>query len=414
MDNAIFLPKKIRVGFQNRSDTYTGKLAYVIYYDAKGKLRKETSWEGWRDHNIEPEEFDNVPTEGFVLNKKVGGYRYEWDPRQTYVRVYDPRGFEFEITIPNLLHILENTSSIKGKGLEGEFVYGWDGKELVLLSTASPDYEKLTELNNKRFNSGTIKPSELKPGYKYLSRSNVELVYMGRFEAWQDMYHFDGKQFQTTKALERYAEENEKSLFSKVNYDWDRYNVYRGDKEYALFTYGPGCLGLRHFFYDSTAYEWQRFKILKSISGQLIDIVSDGPVPEYAELMDNLEKSTMYSPYDPEKDVVGILDDFMPKNAEYMYSTSYLTVINGEVVQYRVSVCRKGYDKIEGYTCSFDSRHKNLSMKEFFPHTSRSYSWDQQMIPVPLEEIFKKLPPYYVDQYLKNGKYYRRITNYGY
>jgi hypothetical protein len=49
------------------------------------------------------------------------------------VRVYDPRNFEFEISVANLLYILEETSSLKGKGLEGEFVYAWEGKELVLL-----------------------------------------------------------------------------------------------------------------------------------------------------------------------------------------------------------------------------------------------------------------------------------------
>ena len=102
MDESIFLPKTIRVGFQHRDDTYTKKLAYVIYYDEKGKLRKEASWSSWRDSNIEPEEYDNIPTEGFVLNKKVGGYKSDWNFRQAYVRVYDPRGFEFEITVPNL------------------------------------------------------------------------------------------------------------------------------------------------------------------------------------------------------------------------------------------------------------------------------------------------------------------------
>ena len=72
INTTIYVPKKIKVGFDNRSDTYTGKLAYVIYYDEKGKLRKETSWNSWRDENIEPEEYDNEPMSGFVLNKKVG------------------------------------------------------------------------------------------------------------------------------------------------------------------------------------------------------------------------------------------------------------------------------------------------------------------------------------------------------
>ena len=153
--SSLFIPQKVKVGYQNRAGTYTGRLAYIIYYDNKGKLRKEVSWENWRSKDIEPEEFDNTPTEGFVLNKKVGGYKSGWDFRQSYVRVYDPRGFEFEITVPNLLFILENTSSIKGKGLEGEFVYAWSGTELVLLPTAAPDYIDLTNLNDKRFKNET-------------------------------------------------------------------------------------------------------------------------------------------------------------------------------------------------------------------------------------------------------------------
>jgi hypothetical protein len=43
-----------------------------------------------------------------------------------HIVVYDPRGFEFEISIPNLLYILQECTSTKGKGLDGEFVYlGW-------------------------------------------------------------------------------------------------------------------------------------------------------------------------------------------------------------------------------------------------------------------------------------------------
>jgi len=114
----MFLPKNIKVGYNERSDCYTNKLAYVIYYDEKNKLRKETSWQSWRDKKLGEDDFSNEPTEGFVLNKKAGGTRYSWNTRNTYSRVYDPRGFEFEISIENLLFILENTNSIKGKGVE--------------------------------------------------------------------------------------------------------------------------------------------------------------------------------------------------------------------------------------------------------------------------------------------------------
>jgi hypothetical protein len=69
MKSNIFIPEKIKVGFQNRQDTYTKKLAYIIYYDEKGKLRKEKSWNGWRDKEIQDLDFSpsffKAPNKGY-------------------------------------------------------------------------------------------------------------------------------------------------------------------------------------------------------------------------------------------------------------------------------------------------------------------------------------------------------------
>jgi hypothetical protein len=199
-NDKLFIPTKCKVGYNLRTDTYTGKLGYIIYNDGK-TWRKENSWKNWinlpnevirtkwnyelkkydefiLDDTFKPIEFDNIPTEGFVLNKKVGGNNYSWNPRQTYSRVYDPRGWEFEITIPNLLFILECTNSIKGKGLEGEFVYSWDGKDLVLLPCDSENYKssvQFTELQSKKVSS-----KELKEGYTYLNSKRQEVIYLGK------------------------------------------------------------------------------------------------------------------------------------------------------------------------------------------------------------------------------------------
>lgn len=190
MQNSIYIPERIKVGFQKRSDTYTGMLAYIIYYDNENKLRKENSWTSWRNKDIEPQEFKNEPTTGFVLNKKTGGYAgYYGNFRQAYIRVYDPRGFEFEITVPNLLFILENCSSYQGKGLDGEFVYGWDGKDLVLLPTNCADYKDLSEKSKKINNNEFIKTKDFKVGYTYLSTNNGENIYLGKY----DRYNYQGK-----------------------------------------------------------------------------------------------------------------------------------------------------------------------------------------------------------------------------
>lgn len=180
MKNQLYIPKKINVGFQDRNDTYTGKLAYIIYYDEKGKLRKETSWNSWRDKKIDSQEFDNVPTTGFVLNKGVGGVRssYGWNPRNEYIRVYDPRNFEFEVSVANLLFILRECDCSRGKGLEGEFVYSWDGTELVLLPASSQEYKLssgFSELQGKK-----VAAKDFVPGYVYVNKKQEDLIYIGR------------------------------------------------------------------------------------------------------------------------------------------------------------------------------------------------------------------------------------------
>lgn len=178
----LYIPNKINVGYQKRGDTYTGKLAYIIYWDNLGKLRKEPSWNSWRDTKIANNEFENVPTEGFVLNKGVGGARqsYGWNARNEYIRVYDPRGFEFEISVANLLFILQEATSTKGKGLEGEFVYCWEGKDLMLLPLCSQEYKesnKFTELQTRK-----ITKEDMTPGCTYIDKQEKELIYLGRFD----------------------------------------------------------------------------------------------------------------------------------------------------------------------------------------------------------------------------------------
>jgi hypothetical protein len=182
MDNQLFIPDKLKVGFCKRNDTYTGKLAYVIYFDKQGVLRKEKSWEGWRDKNIKPIEYENTPCEGFVLNKDVGGTRhsYGWDARMEKVRVYDPRDFEFEITIPNMLFILQHCDSNKGKGLTGKFVYAWSSSQLVLLPVDCEEYRQCLEYSDLQGKG--VKATEMVPGATYTTKKQKQMVYLGRFD----------------------------------------------------------------------------------------------------------------------------------------------------------------------------------------------------------------------------------------
>jgi hypothetical protein len=344
----MFIPKKIRVGFQNRSDTYTNNLAYVIYYDEKGVVRKEKSWNSWRDPKIDPVDFDNTPTSGFVLNKKVGGYKSDWNFRNAYVRVYDPRNFEFEITIPNLLFILENSSSIKGKGLEGEFVYGWNGPELYLIPVDCPKYTELQKINDLRHSKEHIKAKELILGATYRHKSNNALIYLGRFDLYETGY-----------------------------------NKFKGTNK-----------GLHYYFRSQNSSYTQVFK---SLGGALVELIDGNCVDNYAEMIEVLEKSSMYSP------VVSSKDEYIEYTLEEL----------------RSSICSGGgwiymHVSMLGYTASCDYNQGSIrsigkNPPGFGVYFSGGYidgkyqNYKEQEFS-SLEELHDKLKPCYKNEYLANGR----------
>ena len=365
MRNNIFIPKQINVGFQERSDTYTKKLAYIIYYDAKGVLRKEKSWESWRDNKIDNIIYDNVPTSGFVLNKKVGDYCSDWNHRQAYVRVYDSRDFEFEITIENLLYILENASSIKGKGLEGEFIFGWDKKDLLLMPIDSPDYKEISEFNKILHEKKTIKSKELILGATYKTKQNEEWIYMGKFD-----YH-----------------------------GWRSNN----SKQF--------------WFYDITNKERGSFTQIKALGDKLIQVIDEKCCDNYAKLFDELECKTEYSPIDSAKDEYEYYDlEYFTKTIKEKildrdYYWSELKVYYNLENDLKTIVTIRRKDK-ECNNIILKATRKLIKMEKrknpYWNHIQeyeREVEYDEIIIESEnLEEIFNKLQPQYKNIYLQNGK----------
>ena len=173
------IPHELHVGFNNRTDTYTGKLAFITYIDEKGKFRKEKNWENWRDKSIPSEIHKNEPISGFVINRNGGGRGYSsWNSRNEFVRVYDPRGFEVEISISNLLFILQECTSTKGKGLDGEFVYGID-RRITLIPTSCKEYKESLEYTSLK--TKKITKNDMVAGRTYCSKTDDKLVYIGRY-----------------------------------------------------------------------------------------------------------------------------------------------------------------------------------------------------------------------------------------
>ena len=408
MNTNIFIPKKINVGFQNRKDTYTGKLAYIIYYDEKGKLRKETSWQNWRDKDIPNEEFDNEPIEGFVLNKKVGGYKTHWDARKTYTRVYDPRGFEFEITIPNLLWILENCNCIKGKGLEGQFIYGWDGTELVLVPINSADYQEITVKNKIIHNNEFIKAKDLIIGATYENLQGDYLVYMGRFPEYSyEANSYNSRRMEYEKpvddswhtGLEYYTYEKHPRLYRSI--------LVR-DKTYWFIMLGK----------PDAEYDFEKRHTIvtyTSLTKRLYRVVNEKCHDDYIALVDILNKSSCYSPIDylSNKIIDMPFEDFQKLAYSRIHET---TEYNYRYHMHRVGIRVQNKPKQLRYA----NIGYNPKTKQFFSEIDKrdEYNYSvfvdlQKETYDSVEELYNALKPVYGEQYLENGYLHERWYYYG-
>ena len=234
MQYNLFIPKKMKAGFQYRKDTFTGKLSYIIYFDEKNKLRKEKSWLSWCNSKIDAVDFDNTPTSGFVINKDIQRYGGHFNYGRSMIRVYDPRGFEFEISVSNLSLIL-SCSDISKNEIFGEMVYGVVGKDLFLIPFNSQEYiesQKFTKLVNTKMST-----RDLVIGKTYLYKdnnlSNYELVYLGYYN-YNDyaLRHIDILSYNKNKKkkhiyLERELRDNvikEKYVTENINKLYDSEN----------------------------------------------------------------------------------------------------------------------------------------------------------------------------------------------
>lgn len=377
MSTNIFIPKKIKVGFQNRSDTYTNKLAYIIYYDQNNKLRKETSWQRWRDNKIDSEDYDNEPTSGFVLNKKVGGYQSYYNMRQTYTRVYDPRGFEFEITVPNLIYILENTSSIKGKGLEGEFVYGWDGKDLLLIPTSAPEYQEMQELATTLYDGEPIKAKDLIIGATYATATGEEWVYMGKSEFWdyeKNVYYGPDNMGYSSRYYF-----NTRSLYNGWLYPLD--DTWKHDVTQENRYRFRNIAKQKRFWFVSV----DKSTVLKltSIGKKFYTVTNKNVTEKFAEYQDVLDNDRDYSP----------LDYDASKCTSYTYE---------EFEEFANSIKFDGiYDyNEEFYVGDGDYKHLYRSKDRWYVDYYKKQS---------LREIYDEYQPMHAERYLMSGKPY----NYG-
>jgi hypothetical protein len=355
----LYIPRKLNIGFQNRSDTFSKKLAYIIYYDDKKVLRKQRSWEGWRDKKIPNVEIDNEPYDGFVLNKGIlrDGY---WGNGHNMVRIFDGRagGFEFEITVANLLFVLMTTNCHK-RGLEGNFVYSWDRDKLVLLPEGCEEYQNSTKFSDLQ--AGKILVKDLILGATYENKSQEIFTYLGR----EKVYYYNRKDF----GLSSYRRKEKEDVEAKK-------------KEYSETIakgYNPVSFKNEFIFADESG-NIVSFKSLEKFSKRLTDTA----ISNYAELVEKFAKSDCGAP------PTGLfLKSFKFTKPKYSYYGNYYARDNGDNSYTVYSITERtqgGYTGINGayearnfyelqdqYVLSFEN--EKLLVKPLLSYKSKGYSY---------------------------------------
>lgn len=329
MKTNLYIPTKVKIGFVKRDDTFTKKLAYLIYYDEKDVLRKQTSWDNWRDHKIPSIEIDNKPMSGFIFNKGVQRYGYHSNSGRAVARVHDPREFEFEISIENMFGIMMNNDILK-RDIQGEFVYAWSGKDLILLPTSSVEYKESQAFTEKQHKSLT--KNDLVKGRTYIKKkSSEEYVYMGFFN-WYEVNGHNMRAHSTNK-------------------------------------------GKKHVFYNTKNKSFTQFGV-----ATLAEAVSDDITDKYPALVKKFEKTYCSMPLDSYKEKV-ITKETLRKDKPY---TRYYYKDFGQDKMQAIVVYH--YTNLDNFR-----PHEKLTMLECSKDQFGSYqTWSSKSLTV--DQIIQKQP----------------------
>lgn len=417
----IFIPKTLKCGFKLRfvkndyyversvknedgkwekvwtTDEPTYKMGFVSYYDEKGKFRHETSFEGWRNHHVPTEEHENVPISGFKIFKQAN--RFTWNRfcsyRNVVLEVQDPRGWVFEITHNNLAWIIDNCNINKGD-IEGDFVYGWDGKDRVLIPCSSDTYKDLIEYSKKLNEQKFIQPKDLKPFHVYKSRQGESMLYVGRFEVYEHRREDRAKERGLMNTFER---EGWFNIGHEKEYLYARYD--KKGKYYFFMKYDDKSQYANHVWKDKGLFScWNdRLKSPKDKFIEEIDFIDD----------EDLQKEIVTSLFNRHESLHTI--DY---SSPYKY---YLTT--EDFIAYKDKQLEDGSNILRTWTidpysdyCLNRDEYKIITRWRRFENTDEWFFemevkegwWSTKNVKINLQEFIEKYKPYLIYHKFDDGE----------
>jgi hypothetical protein len=296
---------------------------------------------------IGKEIIDNIPIGGITVRRKLGGMD-DFNNIKTYIKILDPRGFEVEISESSFESILNSNNIGKDGVLEGEYVYGWEGEDLTLISTKYKYYTRLQEYASGVFRKTYVTEDGIIEGVVYKDESGKLYTYMGE----ETCYESDYKEHHHFKTL---CEHNKE-------------------------------VGERHVFWTEG-----EFINLKSIPKDFKDTGEAYDEEEYERLTEELDCSGMTSPIDGEDD--GYYIDYT-------------------LEEFSKALSKVSLNDWSGYFCDKDKDMYKVRRTEVgYSLHKRAGKGEERLTEkqkgLTLKEIFHKIEPKHFQIFLMNGKKYK-------
>ena len=218
----IHIPTHIVLGFQKRDsrgniladEDKEHVLGFATYRDEKGLLKSENSFNGWRDTDVAPLTFENIPTEGFRIAGSVRRSGGNFGSNRSLIRIDDPRGFQLELNVDRLIEILYGCTLEKGE-IRSTCVWAWDRQELVLVPTIIDLYKEAID-NTLRKNI-KISLKDVKVGNTIQLENGTIGMYCGNQNYVENIWnHDDIVEFNLKKAYFIIKEDKEIIHFSSL------------------------------------------------------------------------------------------------------------------------------------------------------------------------------------------------------
>ncbi len=168
----IIFPEQIIVGYSQRENY----LLSFITFKEKNILRKEKSWNDWRDKKINHNVISNEPISGFKFfgsNKRSSDW---FGSGRNMVEIQHPNGFVFEITVENTITLLNDTIVENGE-IKSKCLLAWSGVQMSLIKENSDIYQQAVENINRNNIKTPIKNLQL--GDYVILQNGVEGIYYG-------------------------------------------------------------------------------------------------------------------------------------------------------------------------------------------------------------------------------------------